>query len=182
MFRKTLPYLLLVIAVLLDTSIIPVFYAGTLTIPLTLVVTFCVSLTLGAVRGMLIGTIGGLLIDISAGTLGTMTFYFLLTGFLVDLILDTGNTKKNKKLSRRARVFRAIVVFATYELGEIVFLVHRYFVSNSFEWYYVRNMAYRGILFTAITLLLLRPLGRLFLGKRGYVRSDIGKTREVKHY
>ncbi len=182
MFRKTLPYLLIVIAVLLDTSIIPVFYAGSLTIPLALVVTFCVSLTLGKVRGMLIGTIGGLLIDITAGTLGVMTFYFLVTGFLVDLILDTGDPTKRKVLSRRQRVFRAVVLFCAYELGEIVFLVHRYFVSNSFEWHYVRNMTYRGLLFTAITLLLLRPFGRMFLGKRGYVRSDYGKTREVKHF
>ena len=43
-------------------------------------------------------------------------------------------------------------------------------------------MTFRGMLFTAITLLLLRPLGRLFIGRRGYVRSDYGKTREVKHF
>ena len=182
MFRKTLPYLLIVVAVLLDTSIIPVFYVGTLTIPLTLVVTFCVSLTLGKVRGMLLGTIGGLLIDITAGTLGTMTFYFLIAGFLVDLILDTGNPNVRQIFTIRRRIFRVIIVFSVYELGELVFLVHRYFVSNSFEWFYVRNMAYRGILFTALTLLLIRPLGRLFIGKRGYLRSDYGKTREVKHF
>ncbi len=182
MLRKTLPYLLLVIAVLLDTAIIPVFYVGTLTIPLTLVVTFCTALTLGKLRGMLLGTIGGLLIDVSAGTLGTMTFYFLIAGFLVDLILDMGNPKEAHAVSKAGHVFHAVVIFGVYELGEIVFLLHRYFVSNSFEWHYVRNMAYRGILFTAITLLLLRPLGRLFIGKRGYVRRDYGKTREVKHY
>ena len=182
MFRKTLPYLLIVVAVLLDTAIIPVFYAGILTIPLTLVVTFCVSLTLGKVRGLLLGTIGGLLIDITAGSLGTMTFYFLITGFLVDLILDTGDPTVRRVLSPRMRAFRAGVIFALYELGEIVFLVHRYFVSNSFEWRYVRNMTFRGALFTAITLLLIRPLSRMFLGKRGYLRSDYGKTREVKHF
>lgn len=182
MIRKSLPYWLILIAVLLDTSIVPVFYAGILTIPLTLVVTFCVSLTLGKVRGMLLGTIGGLLIDITAGTLGTMTFYFLITGFLVDLILDTGNPNVRRVLNVRMRVFRGIVVFALYELGEVAFLAHRYFVSNSFEWRYVRNMTFRGMLFAAITLLLLRPLGRLFIGKRGYVRSDYGKTREVKHF
>ena len=111
-----------------------------------------------------------------------MTFYFLITGFLVDLILDTGNPNVRRVLNVRMRVFRGIVVFALYELGEVVFLAHRYFVSNSFEWRYVRNMTFRGMLFTAITLLLLRPLGRLFIGRRGYVRSDYGKTREVKHF
>ena len=85
-------------------------------------------------------------------------------------------------LSPRMRAFRAGVIFALYELGEIVFLVHRYCVSNSFEWRYVRNMTFRGALFTAITLLLIRPLSRMFLGKRGYLRSDYGKTREVKHF
>ena len=112
MIRKSLPYWLILIAVLLDTSIVPVFYAGILTIPLTLVVTFCVSLTLGKVRG--------LLIDITAGTLGTMTFYFLITGFLVDLILDTGNPNVRRVLNVRMRVFRGIVVFALYEPDRFV--------------------------------------------------------------
>ena len=111
-----------------------------------------------------------------------MTFYFLITGFLVDLILDTGDPTVRRVLSPRMRAFRAGVIFALYELGEIVFLVHRYFVSNSFEWRYVRNMTFRGLLFAAITLLLIRPLSRMFLGKRGYLRSDYGKTREVKHF
>ena len=73
---------------------IPVLYHGTYTIPLTLVVALCIGLLLGRLRGLLYGMIGGLLIDISAGTLGTMTFFFMAVGFLVGLIVDESKDRR----------------------------------------------------------------------------------------
>lgn len=182
MLRSLIPYLSVIVAVLLDTAIIPVFYYGTLTVPLTLSVVLCVGLTRGKLRGMLLGMIGGLLIDITTGTLGMMTFFFLIAGFLIALLLDESNPAAPRPSGIRFHLRHALVIGALYLLGEAVFCFYRYFVTAAFEWYYLRAIAQRTALFTAATLFLYPILSRLFLGKRKKPSVTFGKTREVKHF
>ena len=42
---------------------------------------------MGRMSGLLFGTLGGLLMDITTGTLGTMTFFFMFVGFMIGLIV-----------------------------------------------------------------------------------------------
>lgn len=178
MLRRLTPFLATFIAVMLDTAILPVFYHGVYTVPLTIVVVMCVGLIEGRLMGLLLGMIGGLLIDISAGILGTMTFFFMAAGFLIGLIVDEANDRPITGL--RFHLRRAVVAFALYMLGEIVLCIYRYFVSASFEWYYLRPMFIRGGMIALLTVLLCPLLARLFRGKKTnrYAR----KRREVKHF
>lgn len=180
MLRKLTPFLATFLAVLLDTAVIPVLYHGTYTIPLTLVVALCIGLLLGRLRGLLYGMIGGLLIDISAGTLGTMTFFFMAVGFLVELIVD--ESKDRRPEGFRFHLRRGIVAFVLYMLGEIAFGVYRYFVTAAFSWASVRFMLLRGLLFAALALALCPLFARIFLGKRAIRTGRSGKKREVKHF
>lgn len=182
MFRRLTPILTILAAVLIDTAIMPVFYHGTYTIPLTLAITLCIGLTLGKLRGGLFGMIGGLLIDITAGTLGTMTFFFLAAGFLIALILDERSASVRTLTGIWLHLRRAAVIAALYLLGETVFCVYRYFQTAFFEWMYVQNILCRGALFTLIATLLCPALARLYLGKRKTGSTYYGKTREVKHF
>ena len=72
---------------ILDTTIMPIVYGGVYTVPLTVVAVFLIGMLMGRMRGLLYGTIGGLLIDITSGTLGMMTFFFMAVGFVIGLIL-----------------------------------------------------------------------------------------------
>ena len=55
MLRRLSPYLMVLLAVIVDTAILPVFYYGTYTVSLTLAVVLCASLVLGRLKGMLLG-------------------------------------------------------------------------------------------------------------------------------
>lgn len=182
MFRRLTPFLTIFLAVLLDTAVLPVFYHGTYTIPLTLAVTMCISLRLGKLRGMLFGMIGGLMIDISTGTLGIMTFFFLACGFLADLFVDELNPNSRRPKTWWLHMRRFLIAFALYLLGEIVFCVYQYFNTAIFEWQFVQPMLIRSALFAAVTLLLTPLMNRLYFGKQKKTRTYSRKTREVKHF
>lgn len=182
MLRRLTPFLTIIAAVLIDTAILPVFYHGVFTVPLTLAVTLCIGLTLGKLRGGLFGMIGGLMIDITAGTLGMMTFFFLIAGFLIALILDERVASTRTVTGIWVHVRRAAVILALYLLGETVFCIYRYFETAFFEWVYVQNILVRCAIFTSGTTLLCPALARMYLGKRKNRSTYYGKTREVKHF
>lgn len=180
MLRRLTPFLTILAAVLFDTAVLPVFYHGILTVPLTLAVTLCIGLTLGKLRGGMFGMFGGLMIDITAGTLGMMTFFFLVAGFLVALILDERAASTRTITGIWVHLRRAAVILALYALGETVFCVYRYFETATFEWIYVQNILVRTGIFTVGTTLLCPALHRLYIGKRKNRSTYYGKTREVK--
>lgn len=167
---------------LLDTAIIPVFYHGTYTVPLTLIVALCIGLVKGRLRGLLFGMIGGLLVDISAGSLGVMTFFFMIAGFLIGLIVDETNDRPITGV--RFHLRRGGVSFILCMLGEAVIAVYHYFVTAAFGWHVVQNMLLRSAIASALVMLLCPLLGRLYLGKtsRNSARSTAGAKREVKHF
>lgn len=167
---------------LLDTAVIPVFYHGTYTVPLTLAVVLCIGLLNGRLRGLLFGMIGGLLIDISAGTLGIMTFYFMIAGFLIGLIVDENNDRPITGI--RFHLRRGLVSLFLSLLGEVVFAVYHYFITAVFEWSILQGMLLRALLMAALTMLLCPLLDRLYHGKksRSSARTYAGSKREVKHF
>jgi len=185
LLKRLSPFILTFIAVILDTSVLPVFYSGILTVPLTLMVVFCIGILLGRMNGLLYGMIGGLLIDVTTGTLGLMTFFFMACGFLSDLILNEAGSMAASRLHWRVLYTkRALCIAALYGLGEIVLLVYQYFNTALFDWLYVRNLLIRTVLFTALNLLLCPYCTRRFFGKKqkAHAQNQSGKFREVKHF
>ena len=180
MLRRLSPLIATLLAMLLDTAVIPILYHGTYTFPLTLVIVLCIGLLLGRLRGLLFGMIGGVLIDISTGTLGMMTFFFMAAGFLVALIVDETNDRRMAGV--RFHLRRGGVSFAMYMLGEIVFGVYRYFLTAAFEWIFVQHMVLRSLMVAVLVGLFCPMLGRLFFGRRHAQRRTIGSKREVKHF
>ncbi len=184
MLRRLTPILATILAMLLDTAVIPVLYHGVYTVPLTLIVAMCIGLSHGRLRGLLFGMIGGLLIDITAGTLGFMTFYFMLAGFLIDLIVDERSEQNTRAMP--ALLFhlrRLAVAFCLSLLGEVVFELYHYFITASFDWATTPKMLTRSLIVAAGTVILCPILDRIE-GKNA--RNDrsghAGRQREVKYY
>ena len=182
MLRRLAPALTILATVILDTTVLPIVYSGVYAIPLTVVAVFLIGMLMGRMRGLLYGTIGGLLIDITSGTLGVMTFFFMAVGFMIGLILyNPGeHLRTGRRVARRKRVQRGAWVFALYALGEAVLLVIQYFNTAELHWMYFMNIALRALIVTALTLLL-RPLAyHILLGSE---RTRVSaRDREVKSF
>ena len=102
MFKRIAPILSVLIALILDTAVIPQLYGGIFAIALSLPVVIGIGILLGRARGMLYGLISGMLIDISAGTLGMKTFAYIAIGFLIGFLLDQQEIFP-RKLTRKSR-------------------------------------------------------------------------------
>ncbi len=182
MLRRLTPALLILACFILDTTVLPVVYGGIYTVPLTAVAVLLIGMLRGRMRGLLYGTIGGLLIDITSGTLGMMMFFFMAMGYLIGLILSNSEERPRagRRLVRKLRVKRAAWVFALYAIGEIVLFVIQYFNTAVIGWRYFMNIAIRAAICTALTLLM-RPLASsLLVGKdRGRIPT---RNREVKSF
>ena len=168
--------------VILDTTILPIAYTGVYAVPLTVVAVLLIGMLMGRMRGLLYGTIGGLLIDITSGTLGLMTFFFMAVGFMIGLILyNPGeHLRTGRRIARKKRVQRGIWVFTLYTLGELVLLVIQYFNTATLNGMYFINIAARALICTALTILL-RPLAYKILlgGDRARVPA---RHREVRSF
>ena len=184
MFKRIAPILSVLIALILDTAVIPQLYSGIFAIPLSLPVVIAIGILLGRARGMLYGLISGLLIDISAGTLGMKTFAYIAIGFLIGFLLDQQEVFP-RKLSRRERrkqaVSRIIWIFVFDTLYEIAMLLMQYFSNAVFEWQYVIYILLRALITTVISALMYPLFRRIFIGKHA-ASAVIRKTREVKNY
>ncbi|MBR6890230.1 MAG: ECF transporter S component, partial [Clostridia bacterium] len=109
MLRRFIPAIMILVCVILDTTILPIVYGGVYTVPLTVVAVLLIGMLMGRMRGLLYGTIGGLLIDITTGTLGMMTFFFMAVGFVIGLILyNPGeHLRTGRRVARRRHLERA---------------------------------------------------------------------------
>ena len=184
MLRKLAPLLTVLLSILLDTAILPVFYYGRFLVPVSLAVVILCGVQLGRTSGMLFGMIAGLLLDVSAGSLGLKLFPYVIIGFLVGFFLDqqpeiSRNMDRSERLQRFA--VRVIWVFFPLLLHEIVMLVYQYFSTAIFEWSYVADLLLRTLMLTALCLLLYAPLHRLFFGRTNPARKS-RDTREVKRF
>ena len=182
MIRRFAPLLLILFCFLLDTSILPIVYGGVYTIPLTLVAVFHIGMLMGRMRGLLYGTIGGLLIDITTGTLGAMTFFFMACGFVIGLLLYAPNEhlRASRRIQRRRRTQRVVWVFMLYAIGETALFVIQYFNTTVIEWIFLINIGVRSLLCTLIALLFYPLARRVLLG--GNNRRTPARNREVRSY
>ena len=182
MLRRLTPFFTTLIAMLLDTAVIPVFYHGAYTVPLTLVVSMCIGLLDDKFYGLLYGMIGGLLIDITAGTLGVMTFFFMIAGFLVGFFVNESIDRPITGILFHLR--RAGVSFALTLLGEIIIAVYQYFVTASFGWFIVLNLLVRSALTAVLVVLFCPLLDRIFHGRRRRSRAHIRhrSKQEVRYF
>ena len=108
MLRKLAPIFTVLLSILLDTAVLPVFYYGRFLVPLSLVAVILCGVQLGRTSGMLYGMIAGLLLDVSAGTLGMKLFPYVAIGFLVGFFLDQ-QPEISRSMERRERLQRLAV-------------------------------------------------------------------------
>lgn len=184
MLKRILPPLAIVLSVILDTAVFPVFLYGRYLLPLSLILVILIGIQLGRMNGMLYGMIAGLLLDISAGTLGLKLAPYILIGFLIGFLLDTQpeisrSTEKKDRLQLLA--VRAIWICVLVVIHEIVLLVYQYFSTAIFEWKYVLDLIIRVALTVALCMLFYRPFHYIFIGRADQVRTS-RTTREVKHF
>lgn len=182
MLRRLAPTLTILVCFILDTTVLPIVYGGVYTVPLTAVAVLLIGMLLGRMRGLLYGTIGGLLIDITTGTLGMMMFYFMAIGYLIGLIVHNPGEqlRSGRKTAKRKRLKRAAWVFALYAAGELALFVIQYFNTAAIQGMYFVNIAVRALICTALTLAL-RPLAyKVLVGdNRGRIPT---RNREVKSF
>ena len=182
MFRRFAPTLLFLACFLLDTTIIPIVYTGVYAVPLTMVAVCLIGMLMGRMRGLLYGTIGGLLIDITSGTLGLMAFYCMAVGFMIGLIryVPGESLRPARRNAARRRFQRAMWVFVLFAAGEIAILTIQYFNTATLHWIYFLNIAVRSAICAALVTLF-RPLAyRLLMG--GKRRRAPSRSREVKSF
>lgn len=184
MLKKLAPLLAVICSLLLDTAILPAFYYGRYSLPLSLAVVILIAIQLGRTNGMLYGMIAGLLLDITTGTLGMKLIPYILIGFLIGFLLDQ-QPEVSRSSDRKERLeliaVRVIWIFALLVIYEIVMLVYQYFSTAIFEWKYVRDLLLRTSAITALCILLHPFFHALFIG--GKAKSS-GKraSREVKRF
>lgn len=182
--KRLVPILLILLSVLLDTAVLPVFLYGRYLIPISMVSVILIGIQRGRMSGMLYGLIAGLLLDVSAGTLGMKLLPYVLIGFLIGFFLDS-QPQISRSLDRKERLqlyaVRAIWIGVLVLLHEIVMLVYQYFSTAILEWKYVRDLMLRSVLTVGLCLLMYRPFYALLVGRehRGFQRRG---TREVKHF
>ena len=184
MLKRLAPLLTVLLSVLLDTAILPVFYYGRFLLPLSLIVVILIGVQLGRTYGLLYGMIAGLLLDVTTGTLGMKLFPYIAIGFLIGFLLDQ-QPEINRNMDRIERLhilaIRMIWISVLVALYEVVMLVLQYFSTAIFTWVYVGNLAIRVGMITVLTQLMHPAFHRLYVGKSA--QSGGGRsTREVKHF
>lgn len=183
MFRRIMPYLLIVALVLIDVSVVPVFTAGVYVLPMTLIFVICVSMVLGRLHGVLGALLGGLLVDVLTGyPVGFMMIAYpaicLITGMFG---YDTDEVRAQEDYSRiKAFLRRALVVFIVMALFEIVIIVYQYFHTALLQVWYFTNALIRTALISGLVSVLYYPVSMLLLGPED-ARVRIGSKREVRN-
>ena len=182
MLRRLIPAIMILVCVILDTTILPIVYGGVYTVPLTVVAVLLIGMLMGRMRGLLYGTIGGLLIDITTGTLGMMTFFFMAVGFVIGLILyNPGeHLRTGRRVARRRHLERAAWVFALYTSGEVAMFVIQYVATGDLRRIYQLNIAARALIRTVLPVLL-RPAAYVLLVGNNRNRVPT-RNREVKSF
>lgn len=183
MLRKLAPIFTVLLSVLLDSSIIHVLYHGVFLIPVSLIVIIMISMLLGRAWGVLYGLIAGLILDVTAGSLGLKLFGYIAIGFMIGLMLDQQDHRGAIERDVRIRnaVSRIIWIAVFVGLYEIVMLVYQYFSTAIFEWGFVRNMLIRLGTMLVLSALSYPLFRRMYLGKRSRFAGH-QNTREVKNF
>ena len=184
MLRRLSPLFAVLIALLLDTAVIPVLYYGRFLVPLTLIVVIEIGIQRGRTLGMIYGLVAGVLLDVSAGSLGLKLFPYVLIGFLIGFFLDQ-QPQIDRTMDRRERTQRMLVriiwISALLLVFEIVMLVYQYFNTAVFEWIYVRDLFIRVAMMTVLCLISYPLFHSIFFGNVRAAHNS-SASREVKYF
>lgn len=188
LLRRLAPAIALLATLILDTTVLPIVYSGPYAVPLTLILVFLIGLIMGRMQGLLYGTVGGLLIDITSGTLGMMTFYFMACGFMIGFMLNdmeisptpSRSGRRSRRRWLRPYLTRAVWIFALYTVGEIVLLMIQYYHTTELYLIYFINIALRGLICAALVLLFRPAARKLFLIRKPGKKPLI--NRQVRHF
>ena len=181
MRRRIVPVALVLLAVMIDTSVIPALFRNTWTVSLTLVTVLALAVGLGRISGILAGTLGGLLIDILVGyPVGFRMALFVLAAFVAGLI---GYLPEKERIlaGRRLYARRLVAYLLVLAFLELIVYGYEYFTTALFEWRYLLNALIRAGISTALCMLLGPVWLRWILGKP---KKNVvaGNTREVKSF
>ena len=183
MLRRFIPYLLVVLIVLIDISVVPVFTSSVYVVPISLIFTMCTGFLLGRSHGVLCGLAGGLLLDILASTpLGYMMVTYTACGYLAGLAgYDSDEARARDGYSRVKALFRrTVAAFVIMGLFEAITMIYQYFNTARFEWIYVKNALARMALCAALADALYYLAMPVMVG-RATARVMVGMRREVKN-
>lgn len=179
MFYTLFPYLITVLAVFTDISVIPFLLTGSWIFPLTLCTVMSLAMVRGRIHGLLFALTGGLMIDILTGyPLGYMTLSYISCAWLCGLFgYESDESRLLQDYSpRKAALRRIILVLVVLFLFEAVTLVYRYFHTAYVVWRDAGSAAVRIALSTLSVLLLrslLMPLR--YRGRGGRSRVETGR-------
>ncbi len=182
MRRRTMPALLTLLALMLDTAVIPFLIGGPYVVSLTFIVVLNIAMYMDRMHGMLYGVIAGLLLDILVGyQLGFHTVIFVSLGFLAGVIAYEPEKVRLRRSSARVYLRRGLTVAGMTLLREIVIFGYQYFNVALISGVYFVNILIRTLLTTALSL----PLGvlqaRIILGGGTRYRRAHPK-REVRSF
>lgn len=182
MRRQIVPWIMVFCAAMLDTTVIPMAVNSPYVIPLTSLCVMCIALLMGRMHGMLFGLFGGLLLDVTAGTLGVHLLPLIAIGYLLGLILYEPDPRRLREISRRRLLMRRMSYSTALSLAaETVIYFYQYFNTARFEWIYAQNCLIRALLYGAGTVLLLPIAGRFIFGKHKSQNAK-PRAREVKSF
>lgn len=125
MLKRILPYLFVLIAVMLDVSVLPVVAHSYFTPLCSLCTVVALALLLGRSVGTLLGLAGGLLIDVLVGSpLGLMTLLYVGSGYLSGLI--------GRKLHKNI-LFTVVAPILCATVLELTMIVYLYLAGAQIE-------------------------------------------------
>ena len=185
MRRWLVPALLILLAVMLDTTVLPMFITSVWFVPLSLALVVCIGASQGRYYGMIFGLAAGLLIDILVGfPLGLRLFQYLGAGFLSGLIVHITEKSREQHAYRPAMFALRLGLFTLgyAALVETAVCVYQYFNTARFEPIYAINALVRVGLTTLLTLALYVPLMRLSLGENLHNTQASPRKKEARFY
>lgn len=183
MLRKVLPYMLIVLLVLIDVSVVPVFTTSVYVLPLALLFVMCAAMLLGQLHGVLCGLLGGFLVDILTGyPLGYMMLSYVMCGLATGFAgFDSDERRAQDGYSRlRAFVRRAAIVAVVLALFELITIVYQYFNTALMQGWYFVNALVRVIIGAAAASAMYYLFTPVLVGSAD-ARVQTGGKREVKN-
>ena len=183
MRKRLVPALALFVAVMLDTTLVPMFFPAVWVVPLSLALVLCIGASQGRYVGLVAGLASGLLIDVLVGyPLGLRLFEYMGAGFLCGLIVPLPPaTLKKRGFDLRLLLLRLALFTLAYQLlTETAVGVYQYFNTARYAWTLVGNALVRVALTTALSLALLVPLRRI--ARDGEEETPVRQRKEARHF
>ena len=162
LLRSMLPALLTIFAMLLDTTILPLFYQGVYAPNFTMALILAFTIQHSTAMGFAYGVVSGLLLDISGSyPVGLYTGTFLLSVLVASMcVFFERNTGK------------IIVVTVIYLLQELAFLMIAYASVIRMEWVYFIPLLVRVVISVCLCALMQLYVARhIKIDRVEYTRS-----------